>query len=303
MFELRQLRYFVAVAEEEHVGRAAKRLHITQSPLSRQIIDLEDKLGFSLFHRSKKRIKLTAMGRDFLNEARALLSHSERIEKRAKSIAMGASGTLAIGYVDGALHCKVLSEPLKALHHSHAGIEIELTPLRSSQQFRKLQSGDIDIALTYCEAIGMEGVTSKHVYSDSLMLAAPKDRGWSGQVNPEGLANEKFIWLPLAEYPDSHQSLIQMCARIGFCPDIQYEASSPLAALEMVNMGLGLALVQSSFKQLLPHNVQLLNMPKAFGETIDIYLVHRSEPTSLEARFIQELDNIKIPERIRVTSE
>ena len=92
MLDLRQLRYFVAVAEDEHVGRAAERLHISQSPLSRQIAQLEERLELQLFERSQQRIRLTADGRTFLAEARALLTHANRLESLARRLGRGDEG-------------------------------------------------------------------------------------------------------------------------------------------------------------------------------------------------------------------
>src|SRR3954466_10782074 len=103
MLDLRQLHYFVVVAKEEHVGRAAARLFISQSPLSRQIAQLEDKLGLTLFERSQQRIRLTADGRTVLAEARALLTHANRLESLARRLGKGDEGGLCIGYLDNAI--------------------------------------------------------------------------------------------------------------------------------------------------------------------------------------------------------
>ncbi|WP_245489523.1 MULTISPECIES: LysR family transcriptional regulator [unclassified Mesorhizobium] len=113
MLDLRQIRYFVAVAEAGNVGRAAEQLHISQSPLSRQIIQLEEQLGVTLFERAKQRVHLNAEGRAFLAEARALLANAARLEELGRSLASGATGSLAIGYVEGAVHSGLVADMLK----------------------------------------------------------------------------------------------------------------------------------------------------------------------------------------------
>ncbi|MGH8425309.1 MAG: LysR family transcriptional regulator, partial [Pseudomonas fluorescens] len=115
MIDIRQLRYFVAVAEEEHVGRAAERLHISQSPLSRQIAQLEERLGLTLFERSQQRIRLTRDGQTFLAETRALLTHANRLESLGKRLGRGEEGGLCIGYIENAMHAGVLPNALRVL--------------------------------------------------------------------------------------------------------------------------------------------------------------------------------------------
>ena len=131
MIDLRQLRQFVAVAEAEHVGRAAEVLAMSQSPLSRQIMQLEASLGLPLFERVRKRVRLTREGRGFLDEARALLAQAERLEAQARRIGRGDAGTLTLGYVEGAVHAGVLPAVLRQFRAPRRDIRIELQALRS----------------------------------------------------------------------------------------------------------------------------------------------------------------------------
>src|SRR2546429_5575453 len=111
--DLRQLRYFVTVAETESIAQAAEALHISQSPLSRQILQLEHELGLKLFERAKQRIHLSPEGKVFLEEARDLLTQATRVRAQAESLASGRSGRLTIGYVDGAMHSGLLAALLQ----------------------------------------------------------------------------------------------------------------------------------------------------------------------------------------------
>src|SRR5580704_6279279 len=126
MFELRLLRYFVAVAETEHVGKAAARLHISQSPLSRQIRQLEDLLGIQLFERERQRIKLTTAGRWLLGPARDLLARADLLVRDAHEARDGESGRIAIGFVSAALSTGVLPVALRRLRRERPKVQIAL---------------------------------------------------------------------------------------------------------------------------------------------------------------------------------
>src|SRR6266702_6659720 len=133
MLDLQQLRYFVAVAEAENVSRAALALNLTQSPLSRQIQSLEARLGVALFVRSKKRLRLTAAGRDFLGEAKELIDRTAVLERRFRAISEGREGTLVVGCVEGAIHSGVLAWALKRLRAAAPRIDIDLRVMRSNE--------------------------------------------------------------------------------------------------------------------------------------------------------------------------
>src|ERR1700754_3405741 len=147
MLDIRQLHYFVAVAEEEHVGRAAERLHISQSPLSRQIAQLEERLGLVLFERSQQRIRLTRDGRTFLEETKAFLRHANRLESLGKRLGRGDEGGLCIGYVENAMHSGVLPQALRALRATRPNVHIALYNYQSAEQLEGLRERSLDIAL------------------------------------------------------------------------------------------------------------------------------------------------------------
>lgn len=290
MLDLRQLRYFVVVAEQEHVGRAAKILNITQSPLSRQIIELEINLGIQLFHRSKQRIFLTRAGKNFLTDARALLAHGEKIERQVKFLADGHAGTLVVGYVDGVLHSGILAGALKRLKDKFPEIRIKLKSLRSADQFQALMSGELDIGFTYSKPLSTRKITSEHVHSEQFKLAISKEFDWAGWGSAKKQREMPFIWYQAKNYPSSGKTLFQHCVDAGFYPNIQYEVASPQAALDMVEAGLGFALIQSSLERVKPNSVKYISLPKRFKEMVSIYLVSREEKTPLERTFVTQFN-------------
>src|SRR6478752_8337361 len=145
--ELRHLRYFVAVAEEMHFGRAAERLRIAQPPLSRQIRDLEREIGAPLFERVPRGVDLTPAGSAFLPEARLTLSQAERAQRTAQRAAKGETGRLRVGFVDAATHSGVLPNVLSFFRMHLPSIGLSLFEMDSMQQTDALREGRIDIGI------------------------------------------------------------------------------------------------------------------------------------------------------------
>lgn len=286
MLDMQQLRYFVAVAETENVGQAAKALHLTQSPLSRQIQGLELHLGLELFHRSKKRLRLTATGREFLAEAKALLSHGERVERRARSLSAGDTGTLVIGYIEGAIHADVLPRALRSFRKQVPSASIELRALRSNEQFLQLAAGDIDIGFSYSAPPADAALNARCVHRESFVLAFPTGVFVEGtRISPRKLSEQPFIAMPEARSPSARREFMVSCETAGFHPRIRYEAAEPLAVLGLVQAGLGVAVVQKSLQGKAPDGVSFAPMPGGFPMKLEIHVASERGCTPLATMF------------------
>ncbi|QES40285.1 LysR family transcriptional regulator [Streptomyces venezuelae] len=249
MLDLRQLRYFVTVAEEEHVGRAAERLHISQSPLSRQIAQLEKNLGLTLFERSQQRLRLTSDGRVFLAEATALLRHADRLENLGRRLGRGDEGGLCVGYVGDAMHTGLLPGALRTLNEGRPGIHVALYDLPAPEQFEGLRQRSLDIALVpEAPPADDPDLRGALLLADPLLLAVPGGHPLADtdEVRPEDL--DGLPWIAVEDGKDHvwRDDFVAACAAAGFAPDIRFEAPEPLTALGLVASGLGLAFVQKS---------------------------------------------------------
>jgi DNA-binding transcriptional LysR family regulator len=249
MLDLRQLRYFVTVAETEHVGRAAEQLRISQSPLSRQIAQLEKNLGLTLFERTQQRIRLTRDGSVFLSEARALLRHADRLENLGRRLGRGEEGGLCIGYVADAMHTGVLPGALRRLQEERPAIHVALYSMPAAEQFEGLRQRSLDIALVG-EAPDRDDpvLRSAPLLEDPLLLALPAGHPLAAHetVTAEDLDGQPWIAIEKPGDPAWRDAFVASCVASGFTPDVRLDAAEPLTALGLVASGLGLALVQRS---------------------------------------------------------
>ena len=264
MIDIRQLRYFVAVAEEEHVGRAAECLHISQSPLSRQIAQLEERLGLTLFERSQQRIRLTVDGQTFLAETRALLTHANRLESLGKRLGRGEEGGLCIGYIENAMHAGVLPGALRVLRGMRPNVHIALYNLPSTDQLEGLRQRSLDIALVgEPPAADDPDLQAFQVLDDPMLLAVPSDHPLATreQLTPADLAIQEWIGVQQRQTTTGNDDFASACIRAGFTPDIRLEAAEPFTALGLVAAGLGIAMIQSSLRPTAPAGVVLREVP------------------------------------------
>lgn len=248
--EFRHLRYFVAVAEELNFGRAARRLHISQQPLSQQIKRLEGELGVELFRRTTRRVELTEAGEAFLAETYRTLSQAELAAETAKRAGRGESGVLRIGYAPATLY-NVLPEVLKVFRERYPGVVLELVELISGPQEEALAEWRIDAGFLY-PPVETPGIVAEVVFEEPFTIVLPtghrltrKDR-----ILLEELAGEPFVMIPRRNRPDLHDRLVDECRRAGFSPRVLQEVNNLHAMLGLVAAGFGVSLTLGSVRNL-----------------------------------------------------
>jgi DNA-binding transcriptional LysR family regulator len=242
--ELRHLRYFRAVGEELHFGRAAERLHIAQPPLSQQIRQLERELGVSLLTRTTRTVELTPAGRAYLERTVEILDAVDDAGGQARRIDAGAEGSLAIGCVGSATY-SLLPELVRALGESLPGVEVTVRgEMLAPAQIEALLSGDIDLALLR-PPVNHDGIVTETVRRDRLLAALPADHRLAGrpEVAVADLRDDDFVVHAGHGRSVMSNLVAAICADAGFVPRIRQEVSETSTLVTLVAAGLGVAIV------------------------------------------------------------
>ena len=249
--ELRQLRYFVAVAEELHFRRAAERLHISQPPLSQQIRALEDELGFALLIRTRRRVQLTPAGEAFLGDARALLRELDGAVATARRIDAGQTGRLRIGFVGSAL-LSIVPGTVERFRASRPGVELELRERSTVDQLRAVGAGVVDVGLVRPPIEDERGLRAETVLRERTVAALPAAHPLAAlaRVPLRRLAVEPLVLFPSDQAPGFHDLLIEALAGAGADPRVIQYAPEMLTIIGLVAAGTGVSLVPASVSRL-----------------------------------------------------
>ncbi len=249
--ELRQLRYFVAVAEELHFRRAAERLHISQPPLSQQIRALEDELGFALLTRTRRRVQLTPAGEAFLRDARIVLAELEGAVATAKRVDAGQTGRLRVGFVGSAL-LSIVPGSVERFRASRPGVAIELRERSTVDQLRAVSAGVIDVGLVRPPIDDDGELRAETVLRERTVAALPAGHALArlGRVSLGRLAAEPLVLFPRDQAPGFHDLLIGALAGTGAGPRVIQYAPEMLTIIGLVAAGTGVSLVPASVSRL-----------------------------------------------------
>jgi DNA-binding transcriptional LysR family regulator len=249
--ELRQLRYFVAVAEDLHFRRAAARLHISQPPLSAQIQALERELGCELLRRSRRRVELTPAGESFLRDARTLLAELDAAISGARLIAAGQRGRLRATFVGSAL-LSIVPDAVQRFRAARPHVEIELRERSTVEQLRVLASGAADVGLIRPPAEHGPELRSEVIMAEPLLVALPASHplAASRRLTATLLAQEPLVLFPRAQAPGYHDLLIGSLAGSGAAPSVVQYAPEMITIAGLVAAGIGISLVPASVARL-----------------------------------------------------
>jgi DNA-binding transcriptional LysR family regulator len=243
--ELRYLKYFVTVAERQNFTRAAEELHVAQPAISQQIKSLEEELGVSLLHRTKRSVKLTAAGNAFLSEAKEILAHAELSKQVARRAARGETGSLAIGCFSSAVS-GFLPELIQSYRKKFPAVRVHLFELTPEQQLQAFAREKIDVGFTRPIAPADEkNFVQERIYRDRLMLAVPETHSLAKtrQLRLEKFAGEDFVMFKRSEAPKLVDEMTQLCAKAGFTPQVVSEPPMMQTVLMAVAASIGVALV------------------------------------------------------------
>jgi len=245
--DLRQLKYFVTVAEELSFVRAAQRLHMSQPPLSQQIKALEEELGVELLSRTRREVKLTAAGRVFLAESRELLDKAQGVAHRTRQAAGGEHATLRVGMATSALF-HVLPTLLERVKANLPGVSMTITDMNSDEQIRSLTVDRIDLGFIHARP-DTRGLARCQVVTDTFALALPAGHTLADRADLalRDLQDHPMVAFSREHAPALFDALIASCQQEGFSPRIAHVARHPASVLQMVQLGLGVSIVPHGY--------------------------------------------------------
>jgi DNA-binding transcriptional LysR family regulator len=245
--EIRQLTYFIAVAEELHFGRAAKRCHIAQPPLSQQIRRLEDELGVRLLERTSRKVSLTNEGAEFLIRARDILARMDEAVARVQSMARGEEGCLRVGFI-GPSALSLLPRAIRAFREANPRVRLEFSARSTSEQLPLLMGDRLDVAVVRLFGHDTQGLDRMVFLREPYVLALPEGHALTelDRVPMDCLDGVPMIFNQRLAQPALYRSLMGAFHTAGFVPNVVQEVNTEQSTVALVSTGMGAALVPAS---------------------------------------------------------
>lgn len=278
--DLRQLRYFVAVAEEGHVTRAAERLGMQQPPLSQQIQAIEAAIGVRLFERLPRGMRLTESGRSLLGDARAILGAVEQAVDTCRRIARGESGRLAVGFTGSAAFHPFVLAAIRTFGETVPGVSLALEEGGSLELTEALATGRLDAAFLRVAVGRGPGMAIEALTEEPMLAAVPVQHrlaGAEGSIRLTDLSEETFVLYRRPSGPGLYDAIIAACSAAGFSPRIGQEAARLPSVLSLVAAGLGVSIIPASMRRLETEGIVYLALSDTPLLVAPLHLVWRRD--------------------------
>ena len=284
--ELRYLRSFLVLAEELHFGRAARRLNISQPPLSRQIALLEQELGTLLFRRTRRTVELTPAGGAFRKSVTTVMAELDLASDEARRVASGQIGNLTLGMVESAAY-SVMPAMLQAFHRCYPDVHLGFMSLPTTEQIKSLLQGNIDVGIVRLP-VRSDGIVTHLLKDDPLVVAMSRDHSLARRstVSLRDLAEEPLLVAPREAAVGYYDEIVGQCERAGFIPRIVHQARPFSMLVGLVGAGLGVAIVPQSIQNLRPDGVIYKPLRERTAKTAFALIVREGDRSPLVAQFI-----------------
>jgi DNA-binding transcriptional LysR family regulator len=271
--ELRQLRYFVAIAEEGSLTRAAARLHIAQQSLSQQVRTLEAQLGVTLFERSSRGVTLTDVGAVLLREARPVLARAERAAEAVQRAARGEQGELRVGFLSTVANY-FMPPVVRAFRERHPGVALHTEDLTIAALVAGLRDGTLDAGLSRPPLV--DDLATEVVLREPVAAVLPEGHRLAGRAELAlaDLADEPWVLTPRSSWPPWHKLFDEDFARAGYRPRVVQRGTTPQGLLALVAAGVGVTRLMLSARSLRDGGVVFVPLA---GEEADVVLVWRED--------------------------
>jgi DNA-binding transcriptional LysR family regulator len=290
--ELRHLRYFIAVAEELHFGRAAERLRITQPPLSQQIQALEEMVGARLLARNNRNVSLTQAGDMFLKEAYQVLDQVNRAAKKAGRFDRGELGELTIGFTSSAPFISVVSRSLRTYRHQYPEVHIKMREINTKQQIEPLLNGELDLGVMRNTRLP-DVLHHQLLLREALVVLVPEGHRFNqmpvGSLRFHHLTDEPMVFFSREVGTALYDETLSLLANAGVTPVITQEVGEAMTIVGLVSAGLGVSILPASFSRLKIDGVNYLPLAEPEATT-EVWLVHhRQRPLTAAANALMAL--------------
>jgi DNA-binding transcriptional LysR family regulator len=293
MISLKKIRYFIEIVEAGSYSRAAERLYIAQSALSRQIKELENELQVVLLNRDARHIEATPPGKFFYQRAKTILQELEDSVRQTQHISKGAQGTIRLYHSSSVTITPELGNVLHHLLQEFPGIALDISRASSEHQVIEIDEGRADLGLIRLPILRTyPNVEVQALYSEKLVVAVSQHHPLAQrmEIDIPGLRNEQFVSIPHKDRGGLSHLVAELCRAHGFTPKVARATSRKTSLLHLIAANFGVAVIPESMRSVAPAGIHFLNLPEQEVPSV-VGLIHPRTPTPMIANFIHALQH------------